>query len=77
MVNRGTGKVPIQPEVWVLNKRLLEKINTSGRVYLTHTSLNESYVLRMAIGQRTTQREHVEEAWRIICHEADTLLLES
>ena len=33
------------------NENMLQKINTSGKIYLTHTRLNGKYVLRMSIGQ--------------------------
>ncbi|MFO7922733.1 MAG: pyridoxal-dependent decarboxylase [Bacteroidales bacterium] len=49
-----------------LNKILLKKINESGRVYLTHTVLSGRYTIRMAVGQRTTEKDDVERAWEII-----------
>lgn len=49
-----------------LNRRLLARVNATRRVYLTHTELGGQYVIRMAIGQRQTERKHVEEAWRLI-----------
>ena len=49
-----------------LNRRLLARVNASRRVHLTHTLLGEHYVIRMAIGQRETERQHVEEAWSLI-----------
>ncbi|MGH7510206.1 MAG: pyridoxal phosphate-dependent decarboxylase family protein [Gemmatimonadales bacterium] len=49
-----------------LNRRLLARVNATRRVHLTHTRLSGRYVLRMAIGQRQTERQHVEEAWRLI-----------
>lgn len=57
-----------------MNRELLEKINATGQVYLTHTSLKGRYVLRMAIGQRTTGERHVREAWELIQQEARELL---
>ncbi|HEV8454778.1 MAG TPA: aminotransferase class I/II-fold pyridoxal phosphate-dependent enzyme [Gemmatimonadales bacterium] len=49
-----------------LNRRLLARVNATRRVHLTHTQLGERYVIRMAIGQRETERHHVEEAWSLI-----------
>ncbi len=49
-----------------LNRKLLETLNASGSVYLTHTRLGERYVLRMAIGGTQTRREHVVAAWQRI-----------
>jgi aromatic-L-amino-acid/L-tryptophan decarboxylase len=54
------------PAVDELNRRLLARVNATRRVYLTHTQLGGRYVIRMAIGQRQTERSHVEEAWQLI-----------
>jgi aromatic-L-amino-acid/L-tryptophan decarboxylase len=48
------------------NRAILERVNRSGRAFLTHTSLNGRYAIRLATGQRGTRREHVEEAWELI-----------
>jgi aromatic-L-amino-acid decarboxylase len=49
-----------------LNRELLRRVNSSGRVHLTHTELDERFVIRMVIGQRLTARQHVDEAWELI-----------
>lgn len=48
------------------NQRLLDSLNASGKLFLTHTVLDSRYTLRMAIGATTTQRQHVEQAWALI-----------
>jgi aromatic-L-amino-acid/L-tryptophan decarboxylase len=49
-----------------LNRNLLEAVNVTGRVYLTHTSLGGRYTLRMSIGQSGTEERHVAAAWKLI-----------
>lgn len=49
-----------------LNRDLLDRVNATRRVHLTHSTLSEQYVIRLAIGQRLTQRTHVEEAWQLV-----------
>ncbi len=49
-----------------LNMRLMEELNTDGRIYITHTKLDGRITLRFSIGQTNTQRRHVEDAWRLI-----------
>jgi len=49
-----------------VNQKLLERLNQSGALYLTHTVLDGSYTLRLCVGQTHTQVRHVEGAWRRI-----------
>jgi len=56
-----------------LNRKLQEQVNQTGKLFLTHTSLRGKYVLRLAIGQRTTGERHVREAWKVIAAAAETL----
>jgi aromatic-L-amino-acid/L-tryptophan decarboxylase len=49
-----------------LNRKLLDRVNATRRVHLTHTLLGGRYAIRMSIGQRLTERDHVAEAWRLI-----------
>lgn len=55
------------------NRQLLERINRSGRFFLSHTELNGRYVLRIAIGNLGTTRQDVREAWELIQRTADEL----
>ena len=48
------------------NTRILDAVNASGRVFLSHTKLGERYVLRVAIGNLRTQEAHLTEAWRLL-----------
>jgi aromatic-L-amino-acid decarboxylase len=48
------------------SQQLLERLNQSGELFLTHTRLNDLFTLRMAIGQTETKRCHVERAWNRI-----------
>src|SRR5215470_13976458 len=55
------------------NQRLIDALNRSGDLYLTHTRLNDKLTLRMSIGQTNTTGRHVEKAWRRIREESDKL----
>ena len=46
-----------------VNQALLERLNASGRLYLTHTRLNGELTLRLCVGQTHTEARHVEAAW--------------
>lgn len=53
-----------------VNQTLMDNLNRSGDLYLTHTRLNDRFTLRMCIGQTNTQRRHVKRAWERIQEEA-------
>jgi aromatic-L-amino-acid decarboxylase len=44
-------------------RALLDRVNASGQMYLTHTVVDGRVALRMAIGATLTERRHVEAAW--------------
>jgi aromatic-L-amino-acid/L-tryptophan decarboxylase len=52
------------------NERLLERVNGSGQVYLSHTRLAGAYALRLAIGNFRTTEADVRLAWDVLCREA-------
>jgi aromatic-L-amino-acid decarboxylase len=60
---RGTEAAPSSEELDWLNKELLDEVNSSGRMYITHTKLNGRYTLRFCVGQARTRRQHVVEGW--------------
>jgi len=53
-------------ELNTLNKDLNHKLNDSGKIYLTHTSLEGRYVLRMVTSQTNVTMQHVKDAWELI-----------
>jgi aromatic-L-amino-acid decarboxylase len=48
------------------NLQLMEQLNNSGDLYLTHTKLDGKFTLRICIGQTYTELHHVEQAWQKI-----------
>lgn len=47
-------------------QKLMDQLNQSGDLYLTHTRLDNKLTLRICIGQTQTQARHVERAWHRI-----------
>ena len=56
------------------NQTLMDRLNRSGTLYLTHTRLDDRLVLRLAIGGPATRHEHVEAAWTHIVETAKEIL---
>ena len=57
-----------------LNAKLMETLNDTGKIYLTHTKLRDIYTLRLVIGQTNQTRDHVFAAWKRIKETASALL---
>jgi len=55
------------------NQTIMERLNGSGDLFLTHTKLNGKLTLRLCVGQTNTQERHVEKAWRRIREEAEKI----
>jgi aromatic-L-amino-acid decarboxylase len=49
-----------------LNSEIVERINASGRAYLTQTKLRDRTVVRIGLGNVLTTEEHLRKAWEII-----------
>jgi aromatic-L-amino-acid decarboxylase len=58
------------------NQQLLDRLNQSGDLYLTHTVLDGQIALRFCVGQTHTEARHVEHAWQKILDVSQTLELE-
>jgi aromatic-L-amino-acid/L-tryptophan decarboxylase len=55
------------------NERLLERVNASGDIFVSHTRLDGRYVLRLAIGNFRTSEGDVRFAWDVLRREASGL----
>jgi len=56
-----------------INQQLMDRLNRSGDLYLTHTKLDGKFTLRLCVGQTNTEARHVERAWKRIQEEAKSL----
>ena len=56
-----------------VNQRILERVNASGEVFISHTRLDGRYVLRLAIGSFRTTEDDVRLAWDVLKREAAAL----
>jgi aromatic-L-amino-acid decarboxylase len=56
-----------------INSEIVEKINASGRAYLTQTKLRNRTVMRIGLGNVLTTEEHLHRAWEMIRKTANDL----
>jgi len=55
------------------NSEIVEKINASGRAYLTQTKLQGRTVMRIGLGNVLTTEKHLRKAWDLIRETANEL----
>jgi aromatic-L-amino-acid decarboxylase len=48
------------------NQKLLDKVNATGKAFLSHTVLDGKFVLRLAIGNIGTTQTDIDEVWALI-----------
>jgi aromatic-L-amino-acid/L-tryptophan decarboxylase len=53
------------------SRRLLDRVNATGRAFLTHARVNGRFALRLAIGGPLTERDDVAAAWQCLAASAD------
>ena len=56
-----------------LNSEIVERINVSGRAYLTQTKLHGRTVMRIGLGNVLTTEEHLAKAWEMIRNMAEDI----
>jgi aromatic-L-amino-acid decarboxylase len=48
------------------NQAIVNKVNASGEVFVSSTKLRGSFAIRLAIGNASTRRQHVQRAWELL-----------
>ena len=57
------------------NERLLESVNATGEIFMSHTRLDGRYAIRLAIGNLHTTDVHVARAWALLQAHASQLTI--
>ncbi len=50
----------------ILNEKLMHTLNSTGKIYLSHTKLAGRYTLRLVIAQTNVEKRHVNNAFELI-----------
>jgi aromatic-L-amino-acid decarboxylase len=48
------------------NEEILNRVNDSGRIYLSHTRLRDRYAIRVTVGNLRSTTEHLERCWHLL-----------
>jgi aromatic-L-amino-acid decarboxylase len=67
------GEPAIRDELDARNAAILEAVNATGEVFLSHTRLGNRFTIRVAIGNLHSERRHVARAWELLRREAAAL----
>jgi aromatic-L-amino-acid decarboxylase len=49
-----------------LNEKLMNDTNASGKVYISHTKLNDKFTLRLSIGSIRVEERHIQNIWNLL-----------
>jgi aromatic-L-amino-acid decarboxylase len=55
-----------EPAIDDLNARIMDAVNRTGEVFLSHTRLDGRFAIRLAVGNLRTEARHVERAWELL-----------
>ncbi|MFA7287793.1 MAG: pyridoxal-dependent decarboxylase [Melioribacteraceae bacterium] len=71
---RGKPAGMSEEELNTFNEGMINSINDSGELFLSHTKLNGKYVLRLVISGIRTEEKHVRNAWQVIKNNYESTL---
>ena len=60
------GDAGIAERLDVANAAIMDAVNRSGEVFLSHTRLAGTFTIRVAVGNLRTEARHVERAWDLL-----------
>jgi aromatic-L-amino-acid decarboxylase len=64
-----------EPELDRLNRRLLDAVNETGKVFLSGAVLKGRFSLHLAVGNLRTTHKHIEQVWEIVQSKSRELTL--
>jgi len=63
-----------ESDLETLNAGILDAVNSSGEIFLSHTKVRGRYGIRVAVGNLRTEQRHVLRAWELIRESAINLV---
>ena len=56
-----------------VTQSLLTAMNATGRAYMSHTVLDDRYLIRVSVGSTLTEERHLDDLWDLFDREAPRL----
>lgn len=63
---RPSDRPLTEAQLEAVNAAILDRVNRSGEIFISHTKLDGRYTLRLAVGNLRTTEGHVMRAWELI-----------
>ena len=60
------GEPEVARAIDELNEAVMNRLNDSGAVFLSHTRIEGTFVLRLVVGNLRMERRHIERAWALL-----------
>jgi aromatic-L-amino-acid decarboxylase len=60
------GDADVAERLDAANAAIMDAVNRTGDVFLSHTRLGGAFTIRLAIGNLRTEARHVEHAWELL-----------
>jgi aromatic-L-amino-acid decarboxylase len=60
------GEEVVAQALDALNEAVLNRVNDSGDIFLSHTRIEGTFVLRLVVGNLRMERRHIERAWALL-----------
>jgi aromatic-L-amino-acid decarboxylase len=54
-----------------INEGILDRVNASGRIFLSHTRLRDRFTLRVSVGNPRTTDRHLDQCWGLLQQAAE------
>ena len=61
-----------EEELDARNAAIIDAVNRTGEVFLSHTRLAGRFTIRLSVGNLRTEPRHVERAWELLRQAART-----
>jgi aromatic-L-amino-acid decarboxylase len=68
-----TGEPEVETFLDERNQAILDAVNRTGEVFMSHARLNGRFVIRFALGHLRTEDRHVARGWELLRREAERL----